>query len=74
MEIGYRTGKFLPLPLIILILNERIHGKTTKPFMMIMHVNVSSNIRNPPLISRHPQTQFKSYYNYKTQEDIHTLD
>ena len=41
-------------------LNEWIHGKPTRTFMMTMHVNIiSSNILNPPLISRHLQTQLK---------------
>lgn len=63
MEAGYRTGKFLSLPLIILTLNERIHGKPKKTFMMTMHVNViSSGIL--PLVSRHLQTQLKTK-NYK---------
>ena len=63
MEVGYRTGKFLSLPLIILTLNERIHGKPKKTFMMTMHVNVTSS-GILPLVLRHLQT-LKNYQNYK---------
>lgn len=70
MEIGYRTGKFLSLPLIVLTLSEGIHGKPTKTFMMTMHVNVSSNILNPPLDSRHLQTQLKAIKITKVQDYI----
>ena len=43
---------------LIVTLNEWIHGKPTRTFMMTMHVNIiSSNILNLPLISRRLQTQ-----------------